>query len=976
MLPSVTFSDDPDAALTTIGSGAFSSCNKIEQVTLPESLTSLGSSAFSSCESLTSFTFPANIKQVPSSILYYCENLESVTLAEGTTQIGSSAFYYCPKLATINLDGQPLTRIDDSAFGNTGLTSVTLPESLTTMGSSVFADCTKLESANVPSQMKTVPSGIFSGCTSLTSVTLPDGITTVGSSAFQNCKLLPSVALTDQVTTIYSYAFSGCEALVMETLPASLQTIGSYAFQNTKAITAVLTIPESVTKIESDAFNGSGITGVVMTKVPNSFGTEVFKDCKQLATVTLPADMTTIPNYTFTGTTALKSIDLPLTLTKIGDYAFQNSGLETINLPQKLQTIGSYAFYGTQLEEIRVPKNVTSVGSRFAGLNLKLKRAYLGRKQSYTNNSYFDYFIGCDNLELLRVYAGTPPSISSSYASIWTGSNYQYKYYTSYRTNCVLEVPEGQVDIYQATNIWKDFKEIRVFESDDMLNDLDFAVMKDLYKYLNGASWEKPWDVTNQNHSIGKWKGITTEVDAEDDELFYITAIDLTGQGLVGPLPKSVFTLERLKTLNLSHNTIEAKVDTLIAEEYTPLTELNMEGNHLKGDLYPLVSKLPNLTSLNVGYNWLTAYSQPTSHEKLDNYYMRRGFQFVDWTTKTVVVPEELEDEVVIDFTPGTPVDIHSNTLQIYRHESGDYNLSFDKLYRLYKDYYGDMSYYDYEIKKQTGGLWDIYNGNLFKAPKGLVAYTHTMPSYSRISYIFRINWKDGDVNADQTLDVSDLQNVIYYALNEQKPSGQIYNFAAADLNSDNKINVSDIVGCVDLVLDSTEPEATAARIYNKVEGESRNVMTATGNSVLLANADEVAALQLTVSGANAAQLQLNSDLRSRFSVSMRDISDGVRIVVYSPMGNTLVPGEHQLLSGLPAGATVTDVRLVDSEAQRLSVRVFGSTTAIDELMADDMDMETLPIYDLSGRRVGKWNTLPRGIYIVNLNGKQFKVRK
>lgn len=965
-------------ALTTIGGSAFSNCNKVEQVTLPESLTSLGSSAFSNCSSLKSFTFPANIKQVPSSILYYCYNLETVTLAEGTTQIGSSAFYYCPKLATINLDGQPLTRIDNSAFYNTALTTVTLPESITTLGSSVFSECTKLESANIPSQIKKVPSSIFSGCTSLTDVILHDGITEIGYSAFQNCNLLPTLALNNQITTIGYQAFYGCEALQIEALPTSLKTIGSSAFQNTKAMSIALTIPESVTTIDYDAFNGSGITGLVMTKVPNSFGSEVFMNCKQLASVTLPADMTTIPSYTFYGTTALKTIDLPLGLTTIENDAFKYSGLETINLPQKLETIGSDAFYSTLLEEIRVPKNVTTVGSRFAGMNKQLKRAYLGRKQNYSGNSYFDYFVGCDNLELLRVYAGTPPTVSSSYSGLYYYNHdteqeiySRYTYYTGYRTNCVLEVPEGQVETYKGTNIWKDFKEIRVFESDDMLNDLDFAVLKDLYKYLNGASWTKPWDLTNQNHSIGKWQGITTEVDAEDDELFYITGIDLTGRGLTGPLPKSVFTLERLKMLNMSHNTIEALVDTLIADEYEPLTELNMEGNHLKGDLYPLVSKLPNLTKLNVSYNWLTAYSQSTSNAKLSNSNMYRGFQFVDWTTKQVVVPEELEDEVIIDFTPGTPIDIQSNTLQIYRHEYPDYNLSFDYLYPL------SGTSYNYEgALAKKNGLWDVYKSYVFKAKKGLVAYTHTMPYYSYITYIFRFDWKDGDVNADQTVDVADVQNVVYYALNDKSPSNQMYNYTAADLNSDSKINVSDIVGCVDLVLESTEPEATGARMYNKGEGESRNVMTATANSILLANADEVAALQLTVSGANAAQLQLNSDLRSRFSVSMRDVSDGVRIVVYSPMGNTLAPGEHQLLSGLPAGATVTDVRLVDSEAQRLSVRVFGSTTAIDELMADDMDLETMPIYDLSGRRVGKWNTLPRGIYIVNLNGKQFKVRK
>lgn len=976
LIASVTFSEG--SALTTIGYYAFNECTKLGEVTLPESLTSLGHHAFYNCSSLQSFTFPANIKEVPSAVLYSCDNLESVTLATGTTRIGSSAFSYCEKLTTINLDGQPLTRIDDSAFGHTALTSVTLPNTITTMGSSVFTNCSKLESANIPTGITTVPSRTFYECQKLTDVTLHDGITEIGSSAFYNCKLLATLALGNQITKIGSSAFSGCESLVLESLPTSLTYIDSYAFQNTKAMTCTLTIPETVTTLYSQAFYGSGITGVIMTKTPNTFGSEMFAFCENLANVTLPADLTTIPNSTFAGCSSLKTLDLPLGLTKIGDYAFRRSGLETIVLPQKLQSIGNSAFYNTQLTEIRVPKNVTSVGSYFAGKNPKLKAAYLGRKQNYSNNSYFDYFIGCDNLELLRVYAGTPPSISGSYNySLYNGSSYDYYlYYTKYRSNCVLEVPEGTVDTYSSTNIWKDFKNIKVFESDDMLNDLDFAVMKDLYNCLGGADWTKPWDLSSQNHAIGKWQGVTTEVDAEDDELFYITAIDLTEQGLVGKLPKSVFTLERLKTLNMSHNTIEAEVDTLLIDNYEPLTTLNMEGNHLKGDLYPFVSKLPNLTNLNVSYNWLTAYSQKTSNTKLTNGNMYRGYQFVDWKTKQVVVPEELADEVIIDFTPGTSIELTSNTLQTYRHEYGDYNLSFSNLYRLYKS--GNSMDYSSsaEISKRSDNLWNLNTSNPLKAKKGLVAYTHSHPYYSYITYIFRLDWKDGDVNADQTVDVADLQNVVYYALNDTKPGGQVYNFTAADMNGDNKINVSDIVGTVGTILDyDGDEEPSGARIYNKVENDGRNTIKATANGLLIAHADEVAALQLTISDARASQLTVGADLKSRFTVSMRDVADGVRLVIYSPMGETLAPGESLLLSGMPAGATVTDARLVDAEANRLSV-TYTNTTSIDELTADDLFLEGTQIYDLSGRRVGKWHTLPAGVYIVNLNGKQFKVRK
>lgn len=37
---------------------------------------------------------------------------------------------------------------------------------------------------------------------------------------------------------------------------------------------------------------------------------------------------------------------------------------------------------------------------------------------------------------------------------------------------------------------------------------------------------------------------------------------------------------------------------------------------------------------------------------------------------------------------------------------------------------------------------------------------------------------------------------------------------------------------------------------------------------------------------------------------------------------------------------------------------------------------QTGQVYDLSGRRVGPWNTLPKGIYVIDVNGKQYKVKK
>ena len=48
--------------------------------------------------------------------------------------------------------------------------------------------------------------------------------------------------------------------------------------------------------------------------------------------------------------------------------------------------------------------------------------------------------------------------------------------------------------------------------------------------------------------------------------------------------------------------------------------------------------------------------------------------------------------------------------------------------------------------------------------------------------------------------------------------------------------------------------------------------------------------------------------------------------------------------------------------------------TTIDRLSIGSM--ADMPVYDLSGRRLGPWDTLPAGIYVVRMNGQQYKLRK
>lgn len=86
-----------------------------------------------------------------------------------------------------------------------------------------------------------------------------------------------------------------------------------------------------------------------------------FANCKMLKSVILPEKLEEIPASLFEGCSALTTLVIPNTVTKIGKNAFKESGLTQITLPESLTTIEASAFYKTKLETITIPKNVTKI---------------------------------------------------------------------------------------------------------------------------------------------------------------------------------------------------------------------------------------------------------------------------------------------------------------------------------------------------------------------------------------------------------------------------------------------------------------------------------------------------------------------------------------------------------------------------------------------------------------------------------------
>ncbi|MGN0633021.1 MAG: leucine-rich repeat protein [Oscillospiraceae bacterium] len=307
--------------VTSIGEYAFSFCNRLTSVTIPDSVTRIGEWAFYQCTSIKSVTIPDSVISIGDCAFRECTSLTSITIPDSVISIGDCAFSDCTSLTSVTIPDS-VTSIGDWAFTDcTSLTSITIPDSVISIGEGTFGCCTSLSNITVDSNNKyyssengvlfnknkyelirypignsqttyTIPDsvssigeGAFIDCTSLTSVIIPDRVTRIGGFAFENCTSLTSVIIPDSVTNIEDYLFTGCTSLASVTIPDSVKSIGAYAFSDCTSLNSI-NIPDRITSIESNTFN----------------------NCTSLKSITIPNSITHIKSFVFNGCTSLTDV--------------------------------------------------------------------------------------------------------------------------------------------------------------------------------------------------------------------------------------------------------------------------------------------------------------------------------------------------------------------------------------------------------------------------------------------------------------------------------------------------------------------------------------------------------------------------------------------------------------------------------------------------------------------------------------------
>ena len=369
-----------EPGVTSVSHGAFTFCENLESVRLPESLTKINSSSFAGCAALREITIPDAVESIGYSAFQDCTSLQGIRLPAALRWIEPGAMSGCTSLQRLELssenthyrmvdgvlftaDGAELVQYPPTrkgayvipkgvktygaAFqGCVGLTKLTFSSPMEEYGG--LENLPALKECVLPEGMTRIPSRFFAECTALERVTIPGTVTAIGGQAFIDCTALQSVQLPEGLTTLEEWAFCDCANLKHLNLPSTLTEIGELAFCRCESWCDKTVVPSGVHKLGKWAFLGcSSLTDLTLPDTLEEIGEWCFASHKGLTSLRLPDSIKTIGENAFYECENLRWIILPPKLTTISAWMFGNDKqLETIGIPRSVKQLGDYAFGG------------------------------------------------------------------------------------------------------------------------------------------------------------------------------------------------------------------------------------------------------------------------------------------------------------------------------------------------------------------------------------------------------------------------------------------------------------------------------------------------------------------------------------------------------------------------------------------------------------------------------------------------------
>ncbi len=418
--------------LKSVGANVFENSG-IKELSLYMPMTSLSGMlsmanyAFSGMHELQTLTVQGG--KIPNYAFEGNEKLKTVTVLNG--KIGSYAFSGCTGLETVNL-GEGVISIGDNAFyGCTGLTRIKIPDSVMYLGSYFLRGCTNLTTlelgggvAKLSSEYPDYP--FYIGPQSkLNTLIIGKGVTEIGNGAFTNrggsgtstayFPELRNLSLPESLTSIDSGAFEGSAIKELE-LAEGLAS----AYDAFRGMTSLEKVTICGGEIGSNAFYGcTGLTEVILEEGVTGIGSNAFYGCTGLTSLKVPNSVTSLGSYFLRGCTNLTTLELGGGIARLASdypnypfYIGPQSKLNTLFIGEGVTEISSYAFtnsggsgttttYFPELRNLVLPSTLTTLGAgAFKGSAIKEMELAAGLASAY------EAFRDWTSLEKVTIHGG------------------------------------------------------------------------------------------------------------------------------------------------------------------------------------------------------------------------------------------------------------------------------------------------------------------------------------------------------------------------------------------------------------------------------------------------------------------------------------------------------------------------------------------------------------------------------------------
>ena len=236
----------------------------------------------------------------------------------------------------------------------------------------------------------------------------------VGDYMFYNCKVLTTLHIPNNSILIGNSSFADCDRLSVISIPNSVKKIGTEAFKNDISLMRI-PMPEALTTIEDLAFTGcNSLTELNIPSEVSVIGDGIVKDCQNIERISVESDNSYFASVD--GVLFNKDRD------KLIIFPVNHFSNEYI-VAEGVKTIAPFAFVNSKkLKTVNLPSSMSIIGK--------------------------DAFIGCVNLQILKVQAIAPPVCQNDcFESIS-------------KTRCELQVPMGCRSSYWVTPVWSEFNKI------------------------------------------------------------------------------------------------------------------------------------------------------------------------------------------------------------------------------------------------------------------------------------------------------------------------------------------------------------------------------------------------------------------------------------------------------------------------------------------------------------------------------------